>query len=75
MKREEWDARGVSQAANKPASSSPPASHFTGPGMVYECLWQGCDYQYEDCNELIIHFLESGGHLIKMGKTAVSERV
>ncbi len=70
MKKEEWESRGISQAANKPQPPiiSPPASYFTGPGMVYECLWQGCDYQYEDLNELIIHTLESGGHLMKMGK-------
>jgi hypothetical protein len=70
MKREEWEARAISQAAIKAQVpvTSPPPSYFTGPGMAYDCLWQGCDYQYEDLNELVIHFLESGGHLIKMGK-------
>ena len=66
MVREEWESRGTSQATNKAAPSSP--SIFTGPGLAYECLWQGCDYQYEDINELFIHLLESGGHLIKMGE-------
>lgn len=65
LKREEWESLGRNQAANKTQAS---VTYFTAPGVAYDCLWQGCDYQYEDLNELIIHFLESGGHLIKMGK-------
>ena len=24
----------------------------SGPVLAYECLWRGCDYQYEDLQEL-----------------------
>ncbi|XP_028398159.1 LOW QUALITY PROTEIN: protein polybromo-1-like [Dendronephthya gigantea] len=65
MKREEWESRGNSQATSKAPITSPSA-YFSAPGLVYDCLWQGCDYQYENLSELIIHVLESGGHLIKM---------
>lgn len=64
-KREDWEARASFQSA-KTVSTMSQSAYSAGPGIAYDCLWQGCDYQYEDLNELIIHVLESGGHLIKM---------
>lgn len=37
----------------------------SGPVLVFECLWRGCDYQYEDLQELKIHLLDSTCHLRK----------
>lgn len=39
----------------------------SGPVLAYECLWRGCDYQYEDLQELKIHLLDSTCHLRKSG--------
>ncbi|XP_046839607.1 protein polybromo-1-like isoform X2 [Xenia sp. Carnegie-2017] len=68
MKKEEWESRSINNSITRSQSSittsSPAASIY--PVMVYECLWEGCDYQYEDLNELMIHLLESGGHLVKL---------
>eukprot|EP00794_Sanderia_malayensis_P006139 gene6139-6845_t len=36
-----------------------------GSLLVYECGWFGCDYQYEDIQDLMIHVMENGGHLGK----------
>ena len=40
----------------------------TGPVLAYECLWRGCDYQYEDQQDLKIHLLDSTCHLRKSGE-------
>eukprot|EP00112_Aurelia_sp_Birch-Aquarium-sp1_P021723 Seg592.6_Seg592.7 transcript_id=Seg592.6_Seg592.7/GoldUCD/mRNA.D3Y31 product="Protein polybromo-1" protein_id=Seg592.6_Seg592.7/GoldUCD/D3Y31 len=34
-----------------------------GSLLIYECGWMGCDYQYEDIQDLMIHVMENGGHL------------
>ena len=34
-----------------------------GSLLIYECGWSGCDYQYEDIQDLMIHVMENGGHL------------
>ena len=34
-----------------------------GSLLIYECGWAGCDYQYEDIQDLMIHVMENGGHL------------
>lgn len=39
----------------------------TGPVLAFECLWRGCDYQYEDLQDLKIHLLDSTCHLRKSG--------
>ena len=44
----------------------------TGPVLVYECLWRGCDYQYEDLKDLRIHVLDSMCHLRKSGRIIIS---
>lgn len=43
----------------------------TGPIFVYECLWKGCDYQYEDLHDMRIHLLDSTCHLRKSGEHQV----
>ena len=40
----------------------------TGPVIAYECLWRGCDYQYEDLQDLKIHLLDNTCHLRKSGE-------
>ena len=44
----------------------------SGPVLAYECLWRGCDYQYEDLQELKIHLLDSTCHLRKSGTPQLS---
>ncbi|XP_067123626.1 protein polybromo-1 isoform X3 [Centruroides vittatus] len=35
-----------------------------GENMVYECQWEGCDYQFEDHQDLIDHLItEPNGHV------------
>lgn len=52
----------------KGADSPAPHPHPQTPvpeGMctVYECMWDGCDYQYETSEDLVHHLLETSGHL------------
>ena len=40
----------------------------SGPVQAHVCLWKGCDYQYEDLQDLKIHVLDSTCHLRKSGE-------
>ena len=31
--------------------------------QVFECAWDGCDYQFEDQDDLLTHVNETSGHL------------
>ncbi|XP_072181869.1 protein polybromo-1-like [Diadema setosum] len=41
--------------------------------QVYECGWDGCDYMYEDLEDLISHVVENSGHLRAASTTTTVE--
>jgi hypothetical protein len=43
-------------------------SQLSASMFVYDCLWRGCDYQYEDLQDLRVHVLDSFNHLKKVGE-------
>ncbi|XP_071960980.1 protein polybromo-1-like isoform X2 [Antedon mediterranea] len=53
----EWaEARAAEKEANIPLPSA-------GSVCIYECLWEGCDHQYEDRDDLQGHIIELSGHI------------
>lgn len=68
QKKAEYEARAQMQPTpTESESTESPSSQIlpSGPVLAYECLWRGCDYQYEDLQELKIHLLDSTCHLRK----------
>jgi protein polybromo-1 len=54
---EETSARLAQEASNAPGET-------VNPDIIYECLWDGCDWQFEELNDLIEHCVsEPGGHV------------
>ena len=35
---------------------------------MFECAWDGCDYQFEDQDDLLTHVTETSGHLQAQSK-------
>ncbi|XP_033100393.1 protein polybromo-1-like isoform X2 [Anneissia japonica] len=58
----EWaEARAAEKEANIPLPSA-------GSVCIYECLWEGCDHQYEDRMDLQTHTIELSGHIKNTGE-------
>ncbi|XP_078668227.1 protein polybromo-1-like isoform X1 [Branchiostoma floridae x Branchiostoma belcheri] len=55
-----------------PYPASPASGHSSSRSdpllLVWECLWEGCDYQYESEKDLVAHLLETSGHLKPEGE-------
>ena len=51
------------QPASQPVTKAPAA----GTIPVFECGWDGCDYQYDDLEDLINHVVEVSDHLKAVG--------
>ncbi|XP_071810078.1 protein polybromo-1-like isoform X3 [Asterias amurensis] len=54
------------QPASQPVTKAPAA----GTIPVFECGWDGCDYQYDDLEDLINHVVEVSDHLKAVGDPA-----
>ncbi|XP_058969432.2 protein polybromo-1 isoform X2 [Pocillopora verrucosa] len=67
QKKADYEARAQLQLSQNESEGSVDSGQTipTGPIFVYECLWKGCDYQYEDLHDMRIHLLDSTCHLRK----------
>ncbi|XP_047493283.1 protein polybromo-1-like isoform X2 [Penaeus chinensis] len=50
-------------------SSTPDLPLPNNPDVVFECMWESCDYMFEDLYDLSDHLLqENGGHVHKVSQ-------
>ncbi|KAK3750182.1 hypothetical protein QZH41_015411 [Actinostola sp. cb2023] len=69
----EFEAKAQLQLSQADNEARRPPSHLMNAHrgqsstsmFVYDCSWRGCDYQYEDLQDLRVHVLDSANHLKK----------
>ncbi|XP_048584024.1 protein polybromo-1 isoform X2 [Nematostella vectensis] len=64
-RKAEYENKAQMQLSQLETESLSRAGHGPTTMFVYDCMWRGCDYQYEDLQDLRVHVLDSSNHLRK----------
>ncbi|XP_035230777.1 protein polybromo-1-like isoform X3 [Stegodyphus dumicola] len=61
---EETQAQLLSESMPQSPASNQGSTSDKNENILYECMWDGCDHQFEDQTDLIEHLaVEPGGHI------------
>jgi len=63
------EAQALEDAQNPPGTPIPNPPNLP-PNWIFECLWDKCDYQFEDLSDCVDHVCaEPNGHVISYFNT------